>query len=103
MQRTRACRLDIVTRHPRSLLGAVRPAINSRDQFVRECCDHRSGIAARVLFDHLSVPGRVEVGVLAVPEDRNLVAADFLGFVVQRLGNITEKVDQELQSLLSVR
>ena len=44
----------------------------------------------------------VEICLLAVERDVDVVAADFFGFVVERLRYVAEEVDEELEGLLGV-
>ena len=44
----------------------------------------------------------MEIGLCAFPCYSDVVASECLGFVVKGLSNVTEEVDEEFKSLLSV-
>ena len=44
----------------------------------------------------------MEVGALAVKLDVDVIAADLFGFVVQRLGDVAEEVDEEFEGFFGV-
>ena len=102
LQGARARRLDIRATDPASLLTAITPRIDHADELVGIGSDNGGAVAARVFFDHLRVPAGVQVGGCAVPGDGNLVAAKLFGFVMQRLGDVAEEMNQEFEGFFTV-
>ena len=96
-------RTDIHTTNPPILLPRITPTINSLNQLPRKPLHHTRRIfPTRILLHHLRVPTRVQVRSFSIPRDGDVVAADFLGFVVQGLGNVAHEMDDEFRGFFSV-
>ena len=104
MGRRKAYRcIHIHTTDPRRLLRRIRPSIDRGLQPRGERQqDRRSVTASRVVLHHLRVPGGVQVRRLPLPCNGNLVAAQGFRLVVQRLRDVSDEMDQELEGLLAV-
>ena len=104
LQGTSARRVDIGASDPVRLLTRIGPVVDLRDQRRRERVhDRRAVLPARELLHHLRVPAGVEVGRRPVPGDGDVVPADLFRFVVERLGDVAEEMDDELHRHLAVR
>ena len=97
-------RINIHTLHPPRLLRRIRPGIDRSLQLRSKRQQDRRGIpASGIVLHHLRVPSRVQIRRVPLPRNRNLVAAHGFRLVVQRLRDVADEMDQELEGLLAVR
>ena len=97
-------RININTTHPPRLLRRIHPGIDRSLQPRRKRQQDGRGIPAPgIVLHHLRVPGRMQIRRLSLPRHGDLVPAQGFRLVVQRLRDVADEMDQELEGLLAVR
>ena len=82
---------------PAALGAGVRAGVDLLDDVVGPAGRVRELVAAAVALGDVGVPGVVQVGRGAVEGDGDIVAADLVGLVVQRLRDVPQEVHEELE------
>ena len=103
LERAIARGLDVRAADPIRLLTRKLAIVNLRNQRVRKRGQSsRAVLPAGKFLHHLRVPAGVKICSLAVPGDRDIIAAYQFGFIVEGLRDVAEEVDEEFHGLLPV-
>ncbi|KAB8336907.1 hypothetical protein FH972_021214 [Carpinus fangiana] len=94
--------IQVNVSNPGRLLGRVVAAVHLLGERLGPAHGVAGRVAADQLLGHVGVPDVVQVGRGAVEGDGDVVAADLVRLVVQRLRHVAQEVDEELQRLLLV-
>lgn len=94
--------VGVVAGDPAGGLGLVGARGDVADQGVGPGLGVSQGVASNQGLGDVRVPVGVEVVAVALVGDLDVVSANFIGLVVERLRQIANKVDEELESLLDV-
>lgn len=94
--------VDVVAGDPAGGLGLVGAGGDVADEGVGPGLGVGQGVAANQGLGDVSVPVGVQVVAVALVGDLDVVSANLVGLIVERLGQVANEVDEELEGLLDV-
>jgi hypothetical protein len=93
---------DVQALGPACGLGSVNSAVDGIVEGRSPCFGIRKSVTASELFGDLGVPDVVQVGRGPGKSDIDVVATDLEGFIVERLMNVADEVDDETECVIDL-